>query len=146
MSNAEVAEFRNQGKCCDEKKPQHQQITTPEDTSTFNHPLQSYQDFNPPTHTHTQSTDSKKNTTQILCAKIKNSKQVQTVSQNIIPKTYKFNNLETTDDIETKIIISKITNKLLRTDINKDNGGVTVKDINPEMSNIESCNKDNTDV
>lgn len=63
-----------------------------------------------------------------------------------MPKTRKNNNLETTDDIETKIIISKITNKLLYTDINEDNGSVTVKRINPKISNIASSSKDNTDV
>lgn len=141
ISNAEVAEFRNQGKSCDEKKS-----TTPEDTSNFNPPPQSYKDLNHTIISHTQSIDSKKNTSRILCDKIKNSKQVQPVSQNIMPKIRKTNNLETTDDIETKIIISKITNKLLNTDINEDKGTVTVKSINPEFRNAESCGKGNTNV
>lgn len=146
ISNGEVAEFRNQGKSCNEKKQQQQQHTTPEETSKLNQPLQSYQDLNPSIITHTQSTGFKRNTTKILCEKIKNSKHVQPVSQNIMPKIRKNNNLETTDDIETKIIISKITNKLLNTAINEDSGRVTVKSMNPEISNIESSSKDNIDV
>lgn len=144
ISNAEIAEFRNQGKSCDERKPS--QPTSPETTFNTSQPPQTHNDHNHSITTHTQSTNSKKTTTRILCEKIKNSKQVQPVSQNVIPKIRKNYVVETTEDIETKIIISKITNKLLNTDINEDNGRVTVKSINPEISDVESSSKDKTNV
>lgn len=71
---------------------------------------------------------------------------MQSVSQNVIPKIRKNYNVDMIGDIETKIIISKITNKLLNTDINEDSGRVTVKSINPEMRHVESSSKDKTNV
>lgn len=82
----------------------------------------------------------------MLSEKIKKSKQNQSANQNIMPKIQKNNNLEPTEDIETKITISKITNKLLNTDINEDKLMVSVKSINPQISDIESPSKDDTDV
>lgn len=64
-----------------------------------------------------------------------------------MPKIRKSNNLETTDDIETKITISKITNKLLNTDINGDKGKYGDSErINPEFRNTEFSSKGNSNV
>lgn len=81
-----------------------------------------------------------KTTTKILCDKIKKSKRLSNQTSNL-----NNNNIEPTEDLETKITISKITNNLLNTDIKEEIDG-SVKSNNLETRDELSSSKDNIDV
>lgn len=119
ITNAEVAEMKQQNKPgLEETKPEEQ---TKEDLSALDM--------------------SKKNCNKILGDKLRGNKQ--TITQSIIPKPRKVEKgvvLESIcdiNDIESRISITKITNKLSSTDITGEPGVVSVKSFNPEEEVID---------
>lgn len=114
ITNAEVAELKQQNKPgVEEKKPEEQ---TKEDLLALDM--------------------SKKNCNKILNDKLRGNKQI--ITQSILPKPRKVEKgviLESIcdiNDIESRISITKITNKLSSTDLTGEPGVVSVKSFNPE--------------
>ncbi|GBP54173.1 hypothetical protein EVAR_43198_1 [Eumeta japonica] len=108
ITNAEVAELKQQNKTNgDEKKEEHREDQPALDMS-------------------------KKTCAKLLSDKLKATKQ--TATQNFLPKSKKIDKpAELCDsDIESRISITKITNKLSSTDITSDSIKVTVKSFTPE--------------
>ncbi|XP_026761501.1 homeobox protein 10 [Galleria mellonella] len=115
ISNAEVAEFKQQTKPVTEEKKVDEQ-------GNKDDPL---------------AIDmSKKNCNKILSEKLRSTKQI--VTQNVSPKPRKVEKgvvLETicdANDIESRISITKITNKLSSTDLSGEAGKVSVKSFSAE--------------
>ncbi|XP_059058762.1 homeobox protein DTH-1 [Achroia grisella] len=115
ISNAEVAEFKQQTKPVTEEKKVEEPVNK-EDPLAIDM--------------------SKKNCNKILSEKLRNTKQI--VAQNVSPKPRKVEKgvvLETicdANDIESRISITKITNKLSSTDLSGEVGKVSVKSFSPE--------------
>ncbi|KAM3955340.1 uncharacterized protein ACR2FA_010765 [Aphomia sociella] len=115
ITNAEVAEFKQQTKPVTEEKKVEEQ-TNKEDPLAIDM--------------------SKKNCNKILSEKLRSTKQI--VAQNVSPKSRKVEKgvvLETicdANDIESRISITKITNKLSSTDLSGEAGKVSVKSFSPE--------------
>ncbi|XP_063832232.1 homeobox protein DTH-1-like [Ostrinia nubilalis] len=111
ISNAEVAEFKQQ-KPTEEKKPEE---TTKEDPLALDM--------------------SKKNCNKILSEKLRSTK---VVTQSLSPKPRKvekgvvLEGICDSNDIESRISITKITNKLSSTDLSGESGKVSVKSFSPE--------------